>query len=154
MNHLRQRTLGPALRAMAVGRILLGAGSLVAPGALARTFGARDSTEFRYLTRVYGARATAMGLAYLLGGPSERRRLQRLFLGVDVSDTVAGLAHLARGDQPTRGIAMCVAITGPYAALGAARTLADLSRPGAEPGHHMAEEDPVAVADALAGFLG
>jgi len=115
------------LTGMAVGRIALGAGSLLAPGALARIFGARDSAELDYMTRVFGGRAIALGLAYLLAGPPERTRLQRLCLGVDVSDTTAALGALLRGERPRRAFVMASALTGGYAAVGAARLVEDLT---------------------------
>jgi hypothetical protein len=121
------RPLSGALRAMAIGRIVLGVGSLVAPGATARSFGVGSAPELSYLTRVFGARAIALGAAYLLAGPRERTRLQRLCVGVDVSDTLSGLRELARRDAPRRGMATAIAITGPYAAIGATRLLSDLS---------------------------
>lgn len=115
------------LLAMAVGRIALGAASVAAPGAMARTFGTQRSAELDYMTRVFGARAIALGTAYLLAGPDERTRLQRLCVGVDVSDTVSGLSELVRSSGPTRrSLAMAVLVTGPYAAVGLARLLTDL----------------------------
>lgn len=122
-------SLARPLAAMALGRIVLGAASLTSPAATARSFGARPSGELDYMTRIYGARAIALGLAYLMAGPDERVRMQRLSLGVDISDTVTGLSMLVRGsDAPRRAIAAGVALTGSYAAVGAARLAADLRR--------------------------
>jgi hypothetical protein len=119
------------LTAMAIGRIALGAASLIAPGALARTFGTRSSPELDYLTRVFGARAIALGTAYLLGDARERARLQRLCVAVDVSDTVAGISELVKGSGGSRrSLATSVIITGPYAAIGVARLLSDVRRAG------------------------
>jgi hypothetical protein len=116
-----------ALDALAVGRIVLGAGSLAVPRLTARAFGVRATPEVSYLTRIYGGRAIALGLAHLLAEPATRTRLQRISLGVDVSDTVTGLGHLVRRDAPLRGMTLLVALTGSYAAVGAARVVADLS---------------------------
>lgn len=117
------------LHAMALGRIALGVGSLAAPGAMARSFGVRSSPELDYMTRVFGGRAIALGLAYLTGQPAERTRLQRLCLAVDVSDTVAGISELLGSREvPRRGIAASVVLTGTYAAFGAGRVLSDLRR--------------------------
>jgi hypothetical protein len=122
-------SLARPLAALALGRIVLGAGSLAAPSATARAFGARPSGELDYMTRIYGARAIALGLAYLLAAPAERTRMQRLSLGVDISDTVTALSMLARGsDAPRRAIAAGAALTGSYAAVGAARLASDLRR--------------------------
>lgn len=117
------------LAAMALGRIALGAGSLVSPGGMAKAFGARPSAELDYMTRVFGARAIALGVAYLMAPPTQRTRLQRLCLGVDLSDTVAGISELARPTgAPRTAIAGAVALTGAYAAVGAARLATDLRR--------------------------
>lgn len=109
------------LDAMAWGRIALGIGSLASPSAMSRAFGNPHSPEVAYLTRIYGARAVALGAAYLMAGPAERDRLQLLSLGVDVSDTLTGAGHLVRGDSTRRAMAMVTALTGTYAAIGAAR---------------------------------
>lgn len=130
MQYSRRRTgrggLDHALLGMALGRVVLGAGSLVAPVSMARAFGVRDSAELSYLTRVFGARAVALGVGYLTGQPAERARLQRLCLGVDVADTVEGVRLLRREGTSRRAFAAAVAITAPYAAIGAARAVADL----------------------------
>lgn len=113
-----------ALAALAWGRIALGAASLASPTGLSRAFGVADSPETAYLTRIYGARAIALGAAYLLAGPVERRRLQLLSLGVDLSDTLTGAGHLVRRDSEPRAMVGLTALTGGYALVGAARTLA------------------------------
>lgn len=114
-------TLARALDAMAVGRIVLGAASLAAPTALGRSLGAEPTAELNYMTRVFGGRAVALGASYLMADGGDRTRLQLLALGVDISDTVAGAGHLVRGDTPRTAMAKLVALTGTYAALGAAR---------------------------------
>lgn len=136
MNSLTKRptdALGTALLALAGGRIVLGAAAVTAPGTVARGFGARLTPELDYMARVFGARAIALGTAYLMAGPAGRTRLHRLCLGVDVSDTVAGLSGM-RGSPAAsrRSLAGAVAITGPYALVGALRLAADL-RPNPAP---------------------
>ncbi|WP_320671528.1 hypothetical protein [Patulibacter defluvii] len=116
-----------SLAAMAVGRIALGGASLAVPSALARVFRINASPELDYMTRIYGARAIALGVGYLSAG-RDRRRWQRLGLLVDGSDTISGLAHLVRRDLP-RGSALAMAtLTGTYAALGAAHVSRDRAR--------------------------
>ncbi|MFC8527228.1 hypothetical protein [Nocardia sp. NPDC057227] len=107
--------------ALAVGRVLLGAASLGAPHALNRAFGARSTPESLYLMRVYGIRALAMGFGYLTAGPQERARWLRLGLLIDVSDTVAGLGNVRRGDVSSRTAWPLVALTGTYAVAEAIR---------------------------------
>lgn len=120
-------TIGRLLDAMAWGRIALGVGSVAAPGAMARGFGVQDTAELRYVTRVFGARAVALGVAYLTLPPASRTRLQRLCLGVDTSDTISGLRELRQEGAPRGPMAAMVMITGPYAVIGAARVLTDLA---------------------------
>ncbi|MFC5747616.1 hypothetical protein [Actinomadura rugatobispora] len=110
-----------ALEAAAGGRVVWGVLALAAPGLNVRLagMGSRDTPELRYLIRVFGSRAVALGLGYLLGDEAARRRWRRLCLAVDVCDTAAGAVHLVRGDVPRASAAGLVAITGGYAALGA-----------------------------------
>ena len=120
-------TLARPLLTMAVGRIVLGAASLVAPAGMAQAFG--TASELDYMTRIFGARAIALGTAYLLAGPAERTRLQRICVGVDTSDTIAALSQIPRASGSTRrSLAMGILTTGPYAAIGVARLASDLRR--------------------------
>ena len=118
--------LAGALRGMAVGRIALGAASLALPQALARGLGVPAAGTLTYMTRIYGARAIALGAGYLTAPPAERPRWQRLSLLVDASDTLTGLRQLRRRDTPTRAAVALVTLTGTYFALGAARTAHDV----------------------------
>ncbi|MFI0355868.1 hypothetical protein [Actinomadura sp. 9N407] len=110
-----------ALDAAAGGRVAWGALALAAPGLNVKLagMGDRDTPELRYMIRVFGSRALALGLGYLLSEPAARRRWRRLCLVVDVCDTAAGAVHLIRRDVPRGSAAGLVAITGGYAALGA-----------------------------------
>ncbi|NDJ88523.1 hypothetical protein [Mycolicibacter kumamotonensis] len=110
-----------ALSLMALGRVVLAAASLAAPRGFARILGVTPSPELTYLTRIYGARAFAMGLGYLTSATAERHRWRRLALVVDTTDTVNGVGHLMRRDLPLRAALSMVALTGTYAAIGATR---------------------------------
>jgi hypothetical protein len=120
------------LVALAIGRLVLGASSRLAPQATARAFGAADpgSPELAYMSRIFGARAIALGSGYLLSDGEARRRWQRIALGVDVSDTLAGLGQLRRNDVPRRSALAVTALTGTYAAVGAWRLVRDLRGAG------------------------
>ncbi|MEU6747360.1 hypothetical protein ABZ914_14195 [Spirillospora sp. NPDC046719] len=120
--------LASALRGLAAGRIVLGAAAIVAPHAMARASGVRPSPELGYMTRIFGARAIALGLGYMTAsaGP-ERSRWQRLALLVDTLDTAHGAARLARGDLPRPAALGYTALTGAYMAIGATRLARDLS---------------------------
>ena len=122
--------LDRALTGMALGRLALGAASRLSPRATAGPLGAagRMTPELDYMTRVFGARAIALGLGFLSARGPDRDRWQRLAFGVDVSDTLAGLAQLRRGEGDAgMGVAL-TALTGTYALLGGAKVLRDLRR--------------------------
>ena len=117
------------LTGLAIGRLVLGASSRLAPHATARAFGAADpgSPELAYMSRIFGARAIALGSGYLLSRGEVRRRWQRIALGVDVSDTIAGIGQLRRKDVPRPAALAVTALTGAYAAVGAAKLVRDLA---------------------------
>jgi hypothetical protein len=121
-----------ALSAMAVGRVILAAISLAAPRQFAKVLGVAQSPELTYMTRIYGARAFAMGLGYLTSGTKERHRWKRLSLTVDTIDTVNGFSHLIRRDLPLRAALGMVTLTGSYAAIGATKVATEQSQ-GARP---------------------
>lgn len=111
--------------AAAIGRIMLGAAAFMSPRSQTRMNGLPDdtlSTETRYLIRIFGARALGLGLGYLASDEAHRRRWQRIGLVVDTLDNlnaVMELRKLDRGDSRIRALLSLVAVTGPYAALGA-----------------------------------
>lgn len=117
---MKTTTLSRAFETAALGRIAWGALALVAPGLNVRAAGTadRDSPEMRYLVRVFGARAAALGIGYLLADEDERRRWRRICLFVDTTDTVHGAAHVLRGDIRRGSAAALTTATGTYAALG------------------------------------
>lgn len=123
MNTTRARQAAPviqkALLATALGRIAWGTFALAAPRANTRLagLGREPSGQVVYLIRVFGSRALALGLGYLLSDPRARSRLRWLSLLVDASDTVAGLGHLRSGDVPRGSITGLAAITGSYTVL-------------------------------------
>lgn len=117
-----------ALSLMALGRVILAVVSLVAPRGFAKVLGVTPSPELTYMTRIYGARAFAMGLGYLTSATKERRRWRRLALVVDTTDTVNGFGHLVRRDLPLRAALSMVALTGTYAAIGATKVATEQLR--------------------------
>lgn len=125
MNSVRDPLL-PALRGLAAGRIVLGLASLAAPSLLARGLRVAPTPELDYMTRIFGARAIALGLGYLTTPPAERPRWQRLALLVDITDTAHGTMHLVRGDLPKPAAAAMVGLTGSYMSIGATRFIRDL----------------------------
>jgi len=92
-------------RALAVGRVALGAGMLIAPAAIGRPWIGRvaDRAGTRVALRGFGARDLVLGgiALHLAGrGPAGARALQACAL-VDVADAVATLA--GRRDLPAVG---------------------------------------------------
>ena len=133
-------SLHRAFEAAATGRIVWGALALLAPGLNLRVAGVgdRDTPEMRYLIRVFGARAAALGLGYLLADEDERRRWRRICLFVDTTDTAHGAAHVIRGDIRRGSAAALTAATGTYATLGLIGLMSDrkagISWRGGRPG--------------------
>ncbi|WP_107656502.1 hypothetical protein [Nocardia suismassiliense] len=116
---------GP-LRGLAVGRIVLGAAAIALPRKLSAAFGIRSTPELTYMTRIFGARAIALGVGYLTAPAEERPRWQRIALMVDIIDTTHGATHVARGDVPRSTAVAMTALTGSYMAVGATRLARDL----------------------------
>lgn len=124
-----------AFTAAAVGRVLLGTAAFVSPRSQTRMNGVPDqmlSTELKYLIRVFGARAMALGVGYLSSDELNRRRWQRIGLMVDTLDNVNALIELKglnRGDPRVRTLVRLLAVTGPYAALGVVGVVEALRAP-------------------------
>ncbi|WP_239655094.1 hypothetical protein [Mycobacterium riyadhense] len=119
------KVLRRAFAAAAIGRILLGAIAFASPRSQTRMNGVPDhmlSTELKYLIRIFGARALALGIGYLGSDEANRRRWQRIGLMVDALDNLNALMemrNLKRGDPRVCSLLSLIAVTGPYAALGA-----------------------------------
>ena len=112
---------------MAIGRLAGGAASRVSPSGTARFFGAATerSPELDYVVRVCGIRAMALGLGYLSTTGDARRRWQQLALLCDISDTVAGIGDLVRGNVPRSTALGATLRAGIFATVGAARIAHD-----------------------------
>jgi hypothetical protein len=106
-----------------VGRVALGIAALTVPRRLFASFGMPSTPATDYLTRIYGARALALGAGYLSEPSSERRRWHRLGLAVDTCYTLTALGHWVRRDVPKRGILALGALTGSYTFVGLIRLL-------------------------------
>lgn len=124
-----------AFAAAAVGRILLGATAFAYPASQTRMNGVPDhmlSTELKYLIRIFGARALALGVGYLGSDEPNRRRWQYIGLMVDTLDNLNALIEmkrLARGDPRICSLPRLMAVTGPHAMLGAVGAVTRRRRP-------------------------
>jgi hypothetical protein len=114
----QQTALADPLVGLAAGRIALGVAALVAPRRLTSGFGMSSTPATDYLTRIYGARALALGAGYLTEPKSQRGRWHRIGLAVDVSDSVTALGHLVRRDVPKPSILALGGLTGGYMVVG------------------------------------
>jgi hypothetical protein len=122
MAHM-QRDLDPPLAGMATGRIVLGVLGLLIPRTLVRMFGLPPSPELTYMTRVFGARAVALGAGYLTEPAGQRLRWHRLGLFVDTADTLGAVGHLVRRDLPRPAVLALGGLTGCYMLTGAVRLI-------------------------------
>ncbi|MGW4330218.1 hypothetical protein ACWEKR_30555 [Nocardia sp. NPDC004573] len=125
MRHTRSPLAG-ALRGLALGRVALGSAAVLAPRTLSKRLGVRPTPELEYMTRIFGARAIALGLGYLTAPAEELPRWQRLALLVDILDTAHGGVRILRSDVPRPTAIALVALTGSYMLVGATRLAADL----------------------------
>jgi hypothetical protein len=101
-------------------RIVLGAASWIAPGAMARLYGTREdriTPELEYMTRVFGVRAVALGVGYLASAGQARGLWHRLWLLCDTADTVMGAGMVASGRLPRNLGASALATTASAMAL-------------------------------------
>jgi hypothetical protein len=124
-----------ALAGLAWGRIALGSLARVSPRAATSLFGAgyAATPELDYMNRVFGARALGLGSGYLLSSGDARRLWQRLAFVIDLSDTIAGIGHLRRGDMPRPNAIAATVLTGGYMLVGAAGIAAELNGRREEP---------------------
>src|SRR5206468_3247597 len=105
---------------LAAFRIGLGAASWIAPGPLARLYGVpkkRLTPELEYMTRIFGARAVALGIGYLASSGNARRLWVRLWLLVDTADTAMGAGMMSGGRLGPKVGALALATTTPAMAL-------------------------------------
>ena len=90
------------VKALAFGRIAIGAVSLLLPRLAARLFllDIRRNPQLAYMTRLFGAREIALG-AIALGAPEEAKTpLTGLGIAVDGADAVASVAAVRSGLIP------------------------------------------------------
>jgi hypothetical protein len=86
-------------KALAVGRVALGAIALVFPTLAARLFMLKVSSnpQLPYMTRLFAAREIAVGALTLTAPQSARTSMVGLGMAVDGSDAIAGFAAARSG---------------------------------------------------------
>lgn len=112
------------LDTLAAGRIAWGVAALAAPRLNTAAVGISDrsTAEVRYLIRVFGSRAIALGIGHFVARGDARVRWGRIGLFVDVCDVLAVLAEYR--NIPARAATTLAAATGGYAVVGTAAQLA------------------------------
>ena len=84
---------------LAIGRITVGAISLLSPTLAARLFllNARTNPQLPYVTRMFGSREIALGALTLASSGAARRQLVQAGVAVDSADAVTGLIGTVNG---------------------------------------------------------
>lgn len=95
-------------------RVGLGVFTWVCPGATNRLFLVprdHDSHSLSYMNRIFGVRAVALGLGYLVADRRHRTKANALWLMVDGADTVMGARMAAAGELTRMQAAELLAVT-------------------------------------------
>ena len=110
-------------KALALGRVVIGAVALLFPALAARLFllNVRNNPQLSYMTRLFAAREIAVGAMTLTAPESARTSMVGLGMAIDGSDAVAGLAAARSGivSRPV-GVMLTAAALGAVAAGGSA----------------------------------
>ena len=103
-------------KAIAIGRLAIGAVALLFPALAARLFllNVKNNPQLTYMTRLFAAREIAVGAVTLTAPESARTSMVGLGMAIDGSDALAGIAATRSG---TVSKPVGVILTG--AALGA-----------------------------------
>jgi hypothetical protein len=86
-------------KALAVGRVVLGAVALLFPTLAARLFllKVKSNPQLPYMTRLFAAREIALGALTMTAPESARTSMIGLGMAVDGSDAIAGIAAVRSG---------------------------------------------------------
>lgn len=107
-------------------RVGVGVFAWACPGATNRLFLVprdHDSHSLTYMNRIFGVRAVALGLGYLLADRKQRTTANALWLMVDGADTVMGGRMAAAGELTRAQTAELLAVTGAATAVDVAGLL-------------------------------
>lgn len=86
------------LTGLSVGRILIGAAALLAPGLFNRALGLDPGqTQLAYMNRMFGSREIALGAATLAAPAALKEPVVAAGIAIDVADAAAGALAGASG---------------------------------------------------------
>jgi hypothetical protein len=99
-----------ARTAIAVLRLAVGTGTLLAPRVTGRLLGLDPDANagLPYVARMFGVRELYMAAPALLDPAGDHAEAHRRGIAVDVVDSLAALAGVARGQLPKRMLALAV----------------------------------------------
>ena len=104
---------------LAVGRITIGAISLLSPGLAAKLFllDPKGNPQLGLMTRLFASREIALGAITLAATGTARRALVQVGVAVDGADVLAGIAATTSGVVPkTTGLVFTAVAAGAVAA--------------------------------------
>ena len=104
---------GQAGRALAMLRIVAGAGAWLTPNLTARILGLPAGGPLAFVLRLFGVRDVVLGLGYLNASPDDRNNWLRMGMVADAGDAVAAVVAVRRGAVPARtGIPLALTAVG------------------------------------------
>jgi hypothetical protein len=106
--------------AVAIGRIVVGGGTWLAPNLSGRMFGLdpEGNPQLSYVGRLFGARDVVLGAGVLRSSRKQKDAWVTAGLACDVADVAAGTLAGARGTLPPAAAALVTATAAGFAVFG------------------------------------
>lgn len=123
----------PARKTLIVGRAMIGLGALVAPGLTARFFGMKDEPSNRFITRLFGARETALAVAVATAPPDKVAAAAATGAVIDSVDSISGFDEWRQGNIGTQAL-----LLGPVGVIGVAALGFYVAHEASQPTQHWA----------------
>jgi hypothetical protein len=105
-----------------LGRLVIGVAAWLLPNLTARLFGVRpkDNPQASFVTRLFGVRDAALGVAQMQSTGETRRLAWQLGIAVDAADAAAALLAARRGALPKPAALMAGTVALGAVAMGVA----------------------------------
>jgi hypothetical protein len=105
---------------LAVGRIVVGATSLLSPSLAAKLFllDAKANPQLPFVTRLFGSREIALGGLTLVASGAARRQLVQVGIAVDGADAATGLVAVLNGSVSKPAALLMTLVAGGAVATG------------------------------------